>query len=207
MTIISTKDRIPNILRIQRDECSLVGIQLTDHKPLSKGESLSRELSGKYFKTLNDFGFSIKYDEFGKPWPQGKEGYVSISHTNKWLFLSFSSLHLQGLDIEHKRLQLQKIAPRILHSEEIELLARSKDQQSALQIFWGAKESLYKAYGRRSLEFKSNLRIYNFDSIHSGTFEGSILLPEGRRTFLLEWLMPDNDSWLVFVRKEITSPK
>ena len=204
MTFKSTKDRIPEILRIQRDDCILIGIQLADYEPLIKGESLSRELSGKYFKAIEDFGFNIKYDEFGKPWPDEKSGFVSISHSKKWLFLSFSSVHLQGLDIEHKRLQLKKIAPRILNTQELQSLSQSVDNQSALQIFWGAKESLYKAYGRKSLEFKNNLIIHHFDSETPGTFEGSILLPEGRRTFLLEWFMPDEDSWLVFVRKEIT---
>ncbi len=204
MTKTSIKDGIQKFLRIQRDDSVIVGIELVDNKSINQGEIYSRTLSNKYFQSIEDFGFSVKYDQFGKPWPSEKEGYVSISHSKNWLFLSYSTVHLQGIDIEQRRIQLLKIAPRILHPDELEFLNSLTDQQSALQVFWGAKEALYKAYGRKALEFKTNLRIHAFNELEPGTFEGSIILPEGIKTFILEWLKPDEDSWLVFVRNETT---
>ncbi|MEX1188865.1 MAG: 4'-phosphopantetheinyl transferase superfamily protein [Bacteroidia bacterium] len=200
------KQRLEKVLRIQRDECVINGIDISDLKPLIKGENFSQQISKECFSELADFGFGIYYDEFGKPWPVGREGNVSISHTKQWLFISYSQKNAQGLDIEHTRTQLNSIAPRILHQQELAILEKASNRQSALQIFWGAKESLYKAFGRKQLQFAKHIRIDSFSADTPGVFTGSLILPEGRRNFELEWLKPDEDSWLVFVRNELTSP-
>lgn len=192
-------ERIQAALLVQRPFCVVAGFQLAENEVLLKGDKSSRELSAHYFKRLDDFGFEVHYDSHGKPWPKDLPGHVSISHSKTWLFLSFSETCPQGIDVEETRPQLDKIASRILHPEEIAWLNGVKERQAALQLFWGAKEALYKAYGRKKLDFRTELRIEPFDPKNPSTFEGRVLHDDSVWAYRLEWLQPDENTWLVFV--------
>lgn len=191
-------------LRIQRDNIILTGIDVSEENNLIKGEEYSRSKSSYLFRSIPEYGFEISYDEYGKPWPKNKDGFISISHTNNWLFISYSPNINHGIDIEHERRQLSRIAPRILNQSEMSLLTQGKDLQNALQVFWGAKEALYKAHGRRKLDFKKNIRVERFDSESPCAFKGHLMLPNKTISFELEWLKPDDNSWLVFITKQLS---
>ena len=69
-------------------------------------------------------------------------------------------------------------------SEEEEQYIDESDPNKALHIIWGAKESLYKAYGLRGLGFISNLRIWSLDaSKDSGTFKGKVKKDDYEKDF------------------------
>lgn len=204
MESTQNQDKSNGHLRIQRDNILLTGIDVSEESNLIKGEEYSRNKSSEQFKNNPDYGFRVIYDEYGKPWPEDKSGFVSISHTNKWLFISYSSNINHGIDIEHERVQLSRIAPRILDASEMSLLSQSKHLQNALQIFWGAKEALYKAHGRRKLDFKENIRVERFDSEVPCAFKGHLMLSNKTISFELEWLKPDDNSWLVFITKQLS---
>ncbi len=43
-------------------------------------------------------------------------------------------------------------------------------------MLWSAKEVIYKIYGKKSLDFKDNLRILPFEYQHQGEIKGQLIL-------------------------------
>jgi hypothetical protein len=58
-----------------------------------------------------------------------------------------------------------------------------------LTLSWCAKESIYKLYGWRNLDFKRNIRIRLPRNENEHAFYGDILLPSGIYTYKLFWEM------------------
>ena len=142
-------------------------------------------------------GFTIERDAFGKPWPANKAGFISISHSTNWLAFCFHPNQPMGIDVETTRLQLTKVASRILHQSELSIHEKSQNKQRTLQLFWGGKEALYKAYGKKSLEFSSQLVISELeDDVDS--FKGEIILPDAKWECDLSLIKPDETSYLIF---------
>jgi len=101
----------------------------------------------------------LKKDEFGKPHLEGCEGHISLSHTGGW---ASAVLHLTrpvGIDIEPMREKFMRVVPRILSEPEI---SHAAGNPARLAMYWCAKESLYKRYGKRQLTFRQHLFIDPF---------------------------------------------
>ena len=142
-------------------------------------------------------GFSIERDAFGKPWPVNKTGFISLSHSVNWVAFCFHPNQPIGIDVETTRHQLAKVAPRILHQSELFILEESKNKQRTLQLFWGGKEALYKAYGKKKLEFSSQLVLSRIED-DSDCFKGEILLPDVKWECEFSLIKPDEISYLIY---------
>ncbi len=67
-----------------------------------------------------------------------------------------------GIDIEKQRDKIVKIARKFTPIEEYKTIANHSALVSKLTIVWGAKESLYKIYGKKQLLFKEHIYIEDF---------------------------------------------
>jgi phosphopantetheinyl transferase len=109
---------------------------------------------------LNPHGqFFLIKDHFGKPHLDATTIGVSMSHTKGY---GAAALHLEGpvgIDIEHSRKQIGRIAHKFLH--ESEKLWCDHSTPSLTKI-WSAKEALYKLHGRTQLIFAEQLLIHPF---------------------------------------------
>lgn len=112
------------------------------------------------------------YDDFGKPYLKNSDAYISISHSELWCAAMISDSPC-GVDIQVYNDTVRRIAPRFLTAEEQEIAAGSQHPVSGLHVLWGAKECLYKAYGKRKLGFREHLFIRHLDFI-SGKGWGEI---------------------------------
>ena len=74
---------------------------------------------------------------------------------------------------------------------------KSENKQRALQVFWGGKEALYKAYGKKNLEFSTQLVLSGIEDV-SNSFKGEIILPDAKWEAELSLIMPDEMSYLVY---------
>ncbi len=104
-------------------------------------------------------------DEHGKPKIKDQKAAISISHTPNLLAVA---LHLKqdiGLDLERPREQLMRIMPRISCPEEIHLINNNLEFAT---IHWSIKEALYKLYGKRKVDFKTNLLISKTGDLYLG---------------------------------------
>jgi phosphopantetheinyl transferase len=108
---------------------------------------------------LNDF--DLFYDEFGKPnLKNGK--FISITHSFEFTAIILSKEAEVGIDIEKQRDKILKIAHKFTPIKEYRTLANTEAIIRKLTIVWGAKESLYKIYGKKKLRFLENIYVEDF---------------------------------------------
>jgi len=153
------------------------GISLTEKNAMRLG-SMKSELHQKGFLSirhlLKEVGLTdadLHYDEFGKPHLDTGR-YISISHSFSFTAIIFSYENSVGIDIEKQREKILKIAHRFTPIEEYKTIANVDALISKLTIVWGAKESLYKIYGKKKLLFLHHIYVddFNFDN-HKTTGE------------------------------------
>ena len=175
-------------------------MRIEDVKPganSSQSKQLEKEAMELLIKETMGAGFTMEYDTFGKPWPVNKSGFISLSHSANWVAFCFHPNQPMGIDVETTRHQLDKVAKRISHQSELSILEKSENKQRALQVFWGGKEALYKAYGKKNLEFSTQLVLSGIED-DSNSFKGEIILPEAKWEAELSLIMPDEISYLVY---------
>ena len=103
----------------------------------------------------------VIYDEFGKPHLKNGK-YISISHSFTFTGIIVSDKVPVGIDIEMQRDKILKIAHKFTPFQEYKTIANHSALISKLTIVWGAKESLYKIYGKKKLRFLENMYIEDF---------------------------------------------
>lgn len=99
-------------------------------------------------------------DAWGKPHLRDVSREVSISHSGNLAAAILAPVPV-GIDIQFPVEKITRIAARFLSPEELGSVS-TEDELMHLHVFWGAKESLYKAYGRRELDFCAHIRIHPF---------------------------------------------
>jgi phosphopantetheinyl transferase len=143
------------------------GILLSENSA-TRLNSMKSELHQKGFVSirhlLKEVGYTdadLIYDEYGKP--HLKDGkFISITHSYNFTAIIISDdLHV-GIDIEKQREKILKIAHKFTPFEEYKTIANVDALISKLTIVWGAKESLYKIYGKKKLLFLHHIYIEDF---------------------------------------------
>ncbi|MGK0326367.1 MAG: phosphopantetheinyl transferase, partial [Polaribacter sp.] len=154
------------------------GISLTE-KSTMRLDSMKSELHQKGFLSirhlLKEVGLTdadLHYDKFGKPHLDAGR-YISISHSFSFTSIIFSYENSVGIDIEKQREKILKIAHKFTPIEEYKTIANVDALISKLTIVWGAKESLYKIYGKKKLRFLHHIYIEDFNFVDKKTI-GSI---------------------------------
>ena len=98
------------------------------------------------------------YDAFGKPVLTGSEKHISVSHSGPWAAAMISERSC-GLDIQMYSSTVERISKKFLFENEIDQTEMLANRLHHLHLLWGAKESMYKAYGKRKLEFRQHISI------------------------------------------------
>ena len=150
------------------------GILLSE-KSQHRVDSMRSKIHQKGFysvrQLLREVGYSdqdLWYDEFGKP--HLKDGhFISITHSFTFSAIVISSKHPVGIDIEKQRDKIVKIAHKFTPIEEYKTIANHSALVSKLTIVWGAKESLYKIYGKKKLLFLHHINIDDFRFVDGKT--------------------------------------
>ena len=156
-------------------------------------QSMKSELHQKGFLSirylLKEVGYSdfdLIYDKEGKP--HLKDGkFISISHSFTFSAIIISDDLKVGIDIEKQREKILKIAHKFTPIEEYKTIANSEALISKLTIVWGAKESLYKIYGKRKLLFLHHIHINDFKFIAKETI-GVIRFNGENFTYKIEFI-------------------
>lgn len=120
-------------------------------------------------KSLCD-SFGIEYEgiskqENGKPYLENSYAHISISHSFP---IAAAMIHLKkpcGIDMERPREKHVLVRYKFLHSSEMQY----KDDIAKLCTIWGAKEVVYKIFGRRFLSLKDEIKIdFKSDTLMTG---------------------------------------
>ena len=120
----------------------------------------------------------IVKDEFGKPFPEGYDYQLSLSHSFPFVAVLLDKHESVGIDLEQPKEKLLRIAPRI-HSED-ELNDAGSDIIKHC-IYWCAKETLVKIYGKKDLIFQENMKILPFQRELRGNIVGKIIVKDVER--------------------------
>lgn len=136
-------------------------------------------------------------DKYGKPHLQKHDWYMSISHSRTICAAIVSPLPV-GIDIQQIVPKIDRIAPKFMRLEELESLEPAT-RLLHLHIYWGAKEALYKAYGRRQLDFREHIHIKPFAfAKREGSFTGEIKKGLLRERYHLRYHLEDEEYVLVY---------
>lgn len=105
---------------------------------------------------LSDIDVCILKDDFGKPYIKGSSMHISLSHSNDY-FASAISADFIGIDIEKISSKAQKIQSKFCASSDLHFLNTGENLDFFYTRLWTIKESVYKAYGKKSLIFKDQI--------------------------------------------------
>jgi phosphopantetheinyl transferase len=181
------------------------GVLDLDAFAASEGLSAKREVETKgrefLIKKLIDTSCSVIYDEKGKPYLLNDTRHISISHSHARLAIIVNQSEATGIDIELIRDKVLKIKHKFLATNE--LLDASEDVEKLL-IYWAAKETLYKIYGLKEVDFIEHLLVKPFTKHNLGTIIGEINLPTFNEKFELHYQVLPNYV-LVYALSKITT--
>jgi len=117
----------------------------------------SRFLLKKYITDPIDG--TIRKDKHGKPYIDQDIHHISITHSHDYTALIYSP-QIVGIDIQQRVSKITRIAHKFVNKEEE--LYIGQPEVDYFHIIWGAKESMYKAYGRKAVDFKLDMSIKKF---------------------------------------------
>ena len=132
-----------------------------------------QHLAGRYLLQIlePDFPFHlIEIAESKKPLLSNGKLHFSISHCGEFAAAIISESNCVGIDVELVSPKIELVKARFLSLPELNLAAINSIELLALNdeietlsklhtLFWSAKESIFKWYGKGHLSFKNNMSL------------------------------------------------
>lgn len=130
-------------------------------------------------------------DEYGKPYLTKASRFISFSHTSDYL-VAISSDNVVGIDIQQYSQKIERVAHKFVADSERQFID-NQQKINYLHLLWSAKESLYKADGKRGLEFKTQLLIEPFEWQDSGGMcHGQVIRTNEIQHYKINYRLLDN---------------
>jgi 4'-phosphopantetheinyl transferase len=147
-------------------------------------------------------------DAFSKPFfPENQHLGCSLSHSKGTVGAlivdrgdASETPHALGCDIQRKTVKMSRLSHKFLNEPEQKFVDQFPldDQLALLHLIWNAKESLYKAYGLKELDFRRHILVQPFEwdgmqgrgagYIEKGTYRQSFRLIYG------QLILPDEEA-------------
>lgn len=105
----------------------------------------------------------LSKDSFNKPSLKVNDQtfHISITHSFQFAAIIVSKNKTVAIDIEKLDERIQRVKHKFMRDDELEYLLPGNESIMLVSI-WSAKETLYKFYGKKELDFKKNLKIESF---------------------------------------------
>jgi 4'-phosphopantetheinyl transferase len=129
----------------------------------------------------------IEYDSNRKPFMVDHHWKISISHTRGMVCVIVSK-NDAGIDIELISDRVLKIEDRFLSPSEKENIS-SNERLLQVLINWSAKETIYKVYGKKGVDFKQNIFIVPVLPGVEGHFNGELRIDNKILTYSLNYFI------------------
>lgn len=124
----------------------------------------------------------LGYTPEKKPFLESVNTNISISHSHDKLAILVNDKESTGVDIELLREKVVNIKHKFLCEEE---LAYAGNDTERLTTLWAAKESIYKAYGLKGVDFARDMFIET-ETLHDDFFYGQLKLPQVQRRYRMK---------------------
>jgi len=194
--IFSSTDSIWGWWKIAEDEPSLAALLPDDKVSEALTNTLKRRefLAGRALvkSLLNEWQLPFKglrKNAFGKPFLAESDIRISLSHSYPYVAAILHRSKNVGIDLEQPKTKLLRIAPRVLALHE---LTDAGENVVKHCIYWCAKETLIKIYGKKDLIFSKNLLIEPFSQGQKGNLIGRIVARNTETAIPLEYLVSEN---------------
>lgn len=128
-------------------------------------------------------------DVYGKPYLAGSDIHISLSHSYPYVAAIAHRTKNVGIDLEQPKEKLLRIAHRVLSESELHDAGNDVVKHC---IYWCAKESLIKIYGKKDLILSRNLLVSPFLLQQRGHLVGRILVNNTTTAIPLEYIVADN---------------
>ncbi len=185
------------------EELSFASMESCPEEIVNRQKRLEWQAARVLIKSLlEDFGlpyYGLRKDEFGKPYLKDHIHQISLSHSYPYVLAQIDRWQAVGVDLEQPKEKLRKIAYRVFSKDEVK---DADNNVVKLCIYWCAKESLYKIYGKRTLRFTDHLQVMPFILSQSGSLTGKIQLPENETVRHLQYLVLE-DFVIVYTEAQI----
>lgn len=157
-------------------------------KGLTEKRTLEKEgVSYVLRQLLNDVTVAaLAYTGERKPFLQNRSEHISISHSHDKLVVMVDEQQNCGVDIELVRDKVLGIRHKYLSQMEQDLAGTNVE---LLITYWAAKETLYKIYGKKGLDFAKHLSV---EHPSAGEFRGTVSFDGWNRTYQLKKEKLDN---------------
>lgn len=144
----------------------------------------ARKLVRNLVEKLNLSYHGLTKDAYGKPLLRGYPHHISLSHSYPYVTAIINTEKAVGIDLEHFKSKLLRIAPRMFSPSELKDAGNNLIKNS---IYWSAKEAMMKVYGKKDLVFSENLLVEPFSLESTGILTGHIITPEKETTLSLHY--------------------
>lgn len=125
-------------------------------------------------------------DEFGKPHLKNLDTHFSWSHSGRYAALIADEHGPTGIDIEELSNRVLRIEDKFCNPTDKSLID-PKHHAESLLLIWTAKESMYKLYGRKEVDFKLHMTIEPFVVAEEGRFFARFHKGQEMHRFQLEF--------------------
>lgn len=156
---------------------------------LSSKREIETKGRAQLISRLIDTDCVVAYDDKGKPYLVNDSRHISISHSHDRLAIIVNNNEATGIDIELIRDKVLRIKHKFLKENE---LKDANDDIEKLLIYWAAKETLYKIYGLKEVDFIEDLLVKPFTKHNLGTIIGEINLSDFKESFELNYQILTN---------------
>ena len=159
--------------------------QLSEIKGRRRQEWLSVRHLVHYMSGRVNRGAFVK-DQFGKPHLEHSSFQISISHSRE-MAAAIAAPTTVGIDIQKIVPKIERIAHKFMRGEEMDSLEPASRLEH-LHVYWGAKEALYKAYGRKELDFCEHILVKPFTyDLSEGKTNGVVIKNSFRESYQLRY--------------------
>lgn len=100
-------------------------------------------------------------DEYGKPYLDTFDGFISLSHSREYA-AALTSSKSAGIDIQVITPKINAISSKFVNEIEKSFIKYDSEIYYNHAI-WGAKEVIFKAYGKKEVDFKKHIHICAFE--------------------------------------------
>lgn len=118
---------------------------------------------------------SISKNEFNKPFVKINDlsYHISITHSFDYAAVIISRSRIVGIDMEKFDKRIDRVKHKFVREDESYLTGEDNESEM-LTVLWSAKETLYKYYGNKELDFLKHLKIEQFEVESKFVLKGSI---------------------------------
>ena len=170
-------------------ESQIIGLWMLEEKEiLPKGQIVSSaqaasrgyvknhsEACRKLLKVMTGWDkVELDKDQVGKPFLKNCKAFISFSHSGNYAAAIFNNQESVGIDIQEIKDKILGIADKFISAREWDYITL-ENQIKMLHVIWGAKEAMFKKYGKGEVLFKEHIYVHPFELQEKDTITVSFL--------------------------------